>query len=156
MKTAKLLLACFSVYLLLASCKEWELPPDLIGDWQSKQKVTVRKKENGKYVFLDAPDSLLLHFSIDYTGNVKGQLGNAVFKNCKVLKNRNELERKLNLATDYVIKGELEGAIFPNDPYLKKEISIPFDVKNNKMNGSFFQRFGLDLFPISGIDVVKK
>ncbi len=156
MKTTKLLLASCLAFLLFVSCKEWEVPAALIGKWQCRQKVTVRTKENGKYVFLNAPDSLVLQFSIDENGNLSGKLGDGTFTNCKVMKNRNDLERKLKLATDYVIKGELNGAIFPGDPHLNKEISAPFDVKNNKMTGSLFQMFGLDLYPITGMEAVKQ
>lgn len=156
MKTTRLILASCLAFLLFASCKQWEVPALLVGKWESKQKVTVRTKEKGKYVFINAPDSLLLQFSIDDKGNVSGHLGDATFENCKVFKNRSGLGKRLNLATDYVIKGHLKGAIFAKDPYLTKEISAPFDVKNNKMEGSFFQLFGLDLFPVTGMDAMKQ
>jgi len=156
MKTIKLILAICSLYLLFVSCKQWEVPTDLIGNWQSKQKITVRNKVNGKYVFINAPDSIPLEFIIDEKGNVNGHLGNAVFENCKVQKNRSDLGKKLNLATDYVIKGNLKGTIFPEDPHMTKEISAPFNVKNNKMEGSLFQMFGLDLYPVTGMDAVRQ
>lgn len=155
MKTIKLVLASCIAYVLFISCKQWEVPSHLIGNWQAKQKVTVRDKQNGHFVFIPAPDSILIKFSIDKDGNISGQLGNATFTNCKVMKNRGDLGRKLNLATDYVIKGELNGAIFEGDPHLKKEISAPFDVNQNKMNGSLFQLFGMDLYPVTGMDAVK-
>ena len=156
MKTTRLILASCLAFLLFASCKQWEVPALLIGKWESKQKVTVRTKEKGKYVFINAPDSILLQFSIDENGNVTGHLGDATLENCKVQKNLGEFGKALNLATDYVIKGNLKGAIFSADPYLTKEISAPFDVKNNKMEGSFFQLFGLDLYPLTGMDASKK
>lgn len=156
MKTTKLILASCFAFLLFVSCKQWEVPALLVGKWESKQKVTVRTKEKGKYVFINAPDSILLQFSIDENGNVSGHLGDATLENCKVQKNRGEFGKALNLATDYVIKGNLKGAIFSADPHLTKEISAPFDVKNNKMEGSFFQMFGLDLFPVTGMDASKK
>lgn len=156
MKTIKLFLASCLAYVLFISCKQWEVPSHLIGNWQAKQKVTVRYKPDGKFVFVNAPDSILIQFSIDKEGYVSGQLGNATFTNCKVLKNRGDLGRKLNLATDYVIKGELNGAIFEGDPHLKKEISAPFDVKENKMSGSLFQLFGMDLYPMTGMDAVRE
>lgn len=155
MKTKKAGLVSGMALMLFVACKQWEVPTALIGNWQSKQKVTVRDKQKGDHVFISAPDSISLQFSIDENGNVNGHLGDAVFENCKVFKNRGDLGKTMNLATDYIIKGELKGPIFPNDPHLKKEINAPFDVKNNKMEGSFFQRFGLDLFPVTGFDAVK-
>ena len=155
MKTIKLVFASCIAYLLFISCAPWEVPAHLVGDWQSKQKVTVCHKQNGKFIFIAAPDSILVKFRIDTDGNVIGQLGNASFTNCKVLKNRGDLGRKLNLATDYVIKGELTGAIFEGDPHTKKEISAPFDIKENKMSGSLFQMFGIDLYPMTGMDARK-
>jgi hypothetical protein len=156
MKTIKLFSVITFFYILFGSCKLKEVPAELVGKWESKQKVTVRTKESGQYIFLNAPDSVLLQFTIDDKGNVSGHLGDAVLENCKVGRNRGNLGRALNLATDYVIKGNLKGAIFPSDPYLNKEISAPFDIKNNKMEGSFFQMFGLDLYPITGMDAVKQ
>lgn len=152
MKTTKLFLASCIAYLVFVSCKEWRVPSALIGKWESKQTVKVRIKESGKYVFINAPDSIQLQFSIDENGNVTGHLGAAVFENCKVSKNRGNLGRTLNLATDYVIKGNLNGAIFANDPHLTKEISAPFDVKDNKMTGSLFQMVGIDLYPVTGME----
>ena len=155
MKTiTKLSLTLISV--LLISCKAWEVPENLIGKWSSKQLVKVRTKENGKFIFISAPDSVLLQFAINEKGNVIGKLGDAVFENCKVKKNRGEVGKTLNLATDFVIKGNLKGTIFPGDPYVTKEISAPFNIKNNKMDGSFFQMFGMGLYPITGMDAVKQ
>lgn len=156
MRTTKLSLAGCLAYFLFVSCKQWEVPPSLVGNWQSKQKVTVRDKQRGDFVFINAPDSISLQFNIDANGNVSGHLGDAVFENCKVQKNRSESGKRLNLATDYIIKGELKGAIFSSDPHLKKEINAPFDIRNNKMEGSLFQRFGLDLYPITGMDAIRK
>lgn len=156
MKTTRIFLTSCLAFTAFVSCKQWEVPAALIGQWESKQKVTVRTKVKGDYVFINAPDSLLLQFAIDEHGNVTGHLGNAVLEDCKVLKNRGDLGKTLHLATDYVIKGELKGAIFPDDPYATKQISAPFDVINNKMNGSLFQMFGLDLFPMTGMDAMKK
>ncbi|MBK7667526.1 MAG: hypothetical protein IPJ32_09430 [Sphingobacteriaceae bacterium] len=156
MKTTKLILASCLAFLLFASCKQWEVPALLIGKWESKQKVTVRTKEKGKYVFINAPDSILLQFSIDENGNVSGHLGDATLENCTVQKNRGEFGKALNLATDYVIKGNLKGAIFSADPYLTKEISAPFDVKNNKMEGSFFRCLVWICFPLPVWTPVKK
>lgn len=156
MKTIKLLFASCITYLLFISCAPWEVPTHLVGNWQAKQKVTVRQKQNGKFVFIAAPDSIPVKFSIDKDGKVSGQIGNATFENCKVVKNRGDLGRKLNLATDYVIKGELNGAIFEGDPNLKKEISAPFDVNENKMKGSLFQMFGIDLYPMTGMDAMRE
>lgn len=142
--------------MFIHSCKQWEMPSHLEGNWQSKQQVKVRIKSDGKYVFLSAQDSVLLKMKIDQYGNITGTLGNAIFESCKVQKNRGELGRTLNLATDFVIKGKLKGKIFDDDPYSEKEISAPFDVSNNKMNGSIFQLFGFDLFPVSGLDATKQ
>lgn len=142
--------------LAFTSCKQWEMPAHLAGNWQCKQKVTVRTKVDGNFVFVQAQDSILLKFNIDDKGNITGRLGDANFVNCKVLKNRGELARKLNMATDFVVKGELNGPIFANDPNPTKKISAPFDVKDNKMQGSLFQLFGLDLYPMTDFNAVKQ
>ena len=144
------------VVLTFVSCRQWEIPADLVGEWESRQKVKVRTKEKGKFVFISAPDSVLLKFTIMEDGTVKGNLGSAVFKNSRVRKNRGEIGKKLRLATDFVIKGELKGPVFPGDPNLNKIISIPFDESNGQMRGSIFQMYSIDLYPMSGFDAIKQ
>ncbi len=159
LKQMKKLFIQLSIVLTLfnfVSCKQWEVPTHLLGNWQSKQAFTVRTKTDGNFVFVQAPDSVLLSFTIDNTGKLTGKIGNADLVNCKVEKNRGELGRKLNLATDYVVKGELNGSIFQNDPNPNKKISAPFNVINNKMEGSLFQLFGMDLYPMSSFNATKQ
>ena len=143
-------------YCLLAACTNWTIPESLVGTWKGKDKVTVRTKVNGEFVFIAAPDSLPLIINIQSDGTITGNLGGAVFNNCKVSKNRGELGKKLNLATDFVIKGELSGKIFENDPEANKKISMPFDNKNGNLKGSLFQMFGLDLYPVADVNLFKE
>jgi len=143
-------------YCLFAACTNWTVPESLIGKWEGKDKVTVRTKVNGEFVFIKAQDSIPFVINIQSDGTVKGNLGGAEFKNCKVSKNRGELGKKLNLATDFVIKGDLTGKIFENDPEVIKKISMPFDNKNGNLKGSLFQMFGLDLYPVADVNLYKK
>lgn len=144
------------LYCISVACTNWTVPESLIGTWKGKDLVTVRIKENGEFKFIKAPDSLEFKIEIHKDGSVTGNLGKAVFSKCKVNKNRGELGKKLNLATDFVIKGELEGKIFENDPEPSKKISMPFDNKNNNLKGSLFQMYGFDLYPIADVNLFKQ
>ena len=143
-------------YCLFAACTNWTVPESLVGKWEGKDKVTVRIKVNGEFVFIKAQDSIPFIINIQSDGTVQGSLGGAKFNNCKISKNRGELGKKLNLATDFVIKGDLSGKIFENDPEVIKKISMPFDNKNGNLKGSLFQMFGLDLYPVADVNLFKK
>ena len=106
------------------------------------------------YTFVS--DTAEISLIINDQGKVSGTLGGASFQECSVSKNRNELEKKLNMATDLVIKGKLIGYIFSKDTISEKKISIPFNSENNSATGTIFQKEGLDLFPMADFNLIKK
>ena len=130
-------------------------PEYLQGQWNGHLKVTVRLREKGKYIFIQAPDSILIHFSIDKEGKIEGTYGGATFINSHVKRNRGAIFRFLHMATDFEIEGELQGKIFETDPSVVKTICVPFNFSENSLEGSFFQRQGFGLFPMSDFTVKK-
>lgn len=145
------------ILLAFVSCNEWVMPVELAGTWSGSEIITVRFKTNGKpYQFIISKESLPVIFKINNDGRVDGTIGNAKLMGCKVNRNRNAIGRALNLATDYVITGNLTGSIFQEDTIFLRNISAPFDMKNKTLNGSIFQRDGLDLFPMAGLKLAKE
>lgn len=143
------------LYVFSETSIKWQIPNSVVGKWSGYQKVSVRNKKDHHFVFINAPELVQLSLEIGENGKVTGFLGNAVFTDCEISKNRGWMGRFLNIKTDYIITGTLNGAIFPEDPILLKKISMPFNSNDNHFSGSLFQKVGIDVYPISGLDLVK-
>lgn len=133
------------------------VPKSIVGNWTGKQKVIVRFKNSGllSYNFKTSPDSVMLSLTIKEDGNVSGSFGSAFFESCTVDKNRGWVGRKLNIATDYIIRGNLKGTIFASDILVQKEISFPFSVAGNALKGTIFQKQGMDIYPMVNVHLIK-
>ena len=156
LKAVGVLLFVLAVYSIAQSSLFWKVPENITGDWNGTQPVKVRSQnEQGKYKFTQSPAALPLTLHVDAAGRVTGRLGDATFANCKIRKNRGWMGKKLNLATDYVIRGELEGKTFPNDPSDHKKITIPFNVENGRTSGTIFELVSWDLYPLADAGIAK-
>lgn len=135
----------------------WKVPESLNGSWIGNQKVRIRTKDaNNHFLFIDAPDSVLLTLNISLTGLVTGSFGNARLEGCTVNKNRGWLGKKLNIQTDYILKGKLIGQVFQGDPLAFIDFSLPFNLKDNSISGGLIQFEGGGIFPMAGILMIKK
>ena len=160
MKRKTLLLTIIGVAVLLTvvysfseSSVNWTAPQTLLGDWSGKQKVTVRYRIDNKYSFVTAPDSVGMAITIKDNGIVSGNFGTATFDNCMVEKNRGWLGRLINIKSDFIITGRLNGGIFPGDTLAYKEISLPFNMTDNVIDGAIFQKQGMGAFPMCNIRI---
>jgi len=140
---------------LLFSCGEWVLPKELVGHWKSNQEVTVRFKEKGKpFQFISQP--VEINLSIKEDGTMEGKIGNALLTGYKVIKNRSWFGRQFDLATDYHITGKIIGKVFDSDPLLEKEFNFPFDMDDNTITGTIFQKQGIGISPMVDVRLVKE
>lgn len=144
------------ILFISGCCQKWMPPKEIVGKWSGNHVVTVRTKDNDNhFVFTKAPDSLKFFIEIEANGIVSGKIGNAAMTACKIDKNRGEIGKTLNLATDFVITGNLSGIIFAEDDLPSKHISIPINLNNNILDGSLFQKEGLSMYPMSDIHLRK-
>jgi hypothetical protein len=128
----------------------------LYGEWKGSGEAKVRFVRGfGDYVFLSSGAPVPCFIRIDPNGKVEGNLGTAIFRDCRIEPNRGALGRWLNLATDFRISGRLEGEIFQGDTIQLKQISIPFTQIGDSLTGSVLHRDGNSLFPMSGFELVK-
>ena len=121
-----------------------EIPETLLGTWHGESSVRL------PIVFVPEPDndpsddlfvSVTINITIHEDGVVTGMIGGAELKNCVLKQNRGELGRQLNVATDYVIiDGYMDGPIVTADEVLAKDLSIPFNVVDGRIEGSLFWR----------------
>jgi hypothetical protein len=115
---------------------DWSPPDALTGAWRGKAEVFADFKKG------DSPsehpeDWIAVRISIEADGTVQGRVGNARFSDCRIARNRGWLGRKLNIKTDYIIRGGLKGRIVPDDTRQHRTFTIPFNLADGKLTGGF-------------------
>jgi hypothetical protein len=68
-------------------------------------------------------------------GSVTGTVGDAKLTDGYFLRNRGWLFRKLNLATDYIIRGGLDGPIVAAEGITRSRVNIPLNFSNGMFKG---------------------
>ncbi len=135
----------------------WTLPKSFVGNWSSKQKVTVRFHHNNKYDFKTSIDAVDINLTISETGSVSGNIGNAVFKDCSVTKNTGWMSKFKNFSTDFMISGKIAGAIFPDDTIAEIGIRFPFfKTTDTKIKATIYESKGWDIFPMADVNLEKQ
>jgi hypothetical protein len=98
--------------------------PAIIGHWEGDARVIVSwcRQTN-------------LHVTIDIRtdGSVTGRVGDATLIKGRFERNRGWLGRNLNLATDHIIRGNLNGPVVAAQGITRKSVSIPL----NFVGGAF-------------------
>lgn len=158
-KVSRILLFSLIISLLTgfyACNSDWKTPKEITGNWKGKMKVSVRYNINLHYSFVHSTDSVPLLLNILPDGKVSGTFGGAMLVNCIVKKNRGWLGKKLDLGTDYVIKGQLAGSIFSTDTLSVKTFSLPFNLTGHCLDGDIFQKDGYEIFPMANVDLCNK
>jgi len=100
------------------------VPKSMIGHWEGNARIIV-----------DWCKQQQLHVAIDINsnGSITGKVGDATLTHGQFTSNRGWIGRKLNLATDYIIRGDLTGPIVSAEDITRPSVSIPL----NFSNGSF-------------------
>ena len=80
--------------------------------------------------------NLGLRLTIDRSGNVTGQIGDAQVTSGRVRANRGPVGRMLNIRTDYIIVGKLRGAIIADEGVQRSEVKIPVNWTGSEFQGS--------------------
>lgn len=143
---------CFT--LSLFSCKQWNVPKELIGEWKSRpSEITVRiKDENGNYKFIK--DSADLKIQINQNNKVNGKIGNAIFENAQIVKNAGLPPSITGIA--YIIKDIEIDKIFKKDPLDKKSIELWLSpIKGDTLEVELRYTSNLSHFPMSGFTLTK-
>jgi hypothetical protein len=87
-------------------------------------------------------------------GQVTGHIGGAELTNCVCRQNRGWLGRKLNIETDFIIRGQITGQVVPASEAGTHEISAPFNLKAGRISGTVFvQRNFTYPYPILGMEL---
>lgn len=110
----------------------------LLGTWEGEASVRppirfepVPAEEREPEVAV--PLSITIHEDATVTGSV----GGAQLADCVLKRNRSELGRQLNVASDYIVMdGYLDGPVIAGDEEPQKSFTLPFDVVDGRMQGS--------------------
>jgi hypothetical protein len=122
--------------LILSSCSKPIKPAHLAGSYLGNERIIFRFDKGGQYIYKE--DRASVSLIIDDSGNVTGMVGEATFDGCKLSSNRGWIARQLDIKTDFIIIGTLIGGISEKDTITRKNISIPFNLKNGQITGNLF------------------
>lgn len=116
--------AALSLLALCAACAGSERldppPASIQGEWQGQALVS---RVGGK-----SNQPLPVEFVISSDGRVSGTVGAAVLRNGVIAANRGELGRSLDLATDYIVRGSLEGVVIEGESAPSHYVMAPFNL----------------------------
>jgi hypothetical protein len=98
----------------------------LVGHWRGNAKIIVSWCEQ---------ESLPVAIDIATDGSVTGKVGDATLVNGKISHNRGWLGRKLDLKTDLIITGGLEGAIVAAESISRDGVNIPLNFEGGELSG---------------------
>ena len=95
-------------------------PSSLAGVWSGQALLGM------KWAPRDQP--LPLEIEIFDDGRVEGTVGGATLRNACIASNRGVVGRTLDLATEYILRGELEGEVAAGEPKRSKFVLAPFNL----------------------------
>jgi hypothetical protein len=112
---------------VLSSCaSKFVLTPAQVGHWEGNARIIMTWCQQ---------TNLPVKLDIQADGSVVGTVGDAKLKEGRFLKNRGWLGRKLNIETDYIITGNLDGAIVAAEGIIRARVMMPFNFDGGLIKG---------------------
>lgn len=105
---------------------EGDVPAGIAGTWSGDARIIVRWCHQ---------TSLPVAVTIHVNGAVTGKVGDATLVEAHFRRNRGWLGRKLNVKTDYIITGKLNGPIIANEEITRSRVSIPIHLERDNIAG---------------------
>ncbi|MGJ8696181.1 MAG: hypothetical protein ACSHYF_07675 [Verrucomicrobiaceae bacterium] len=114
--------------LTLVSCSPdtGKIAPEMTGSWSGEAKVIVD--------WVKQP-SLPVAIEINQNGTVSGTIGDATLSEATLKPNRGAIGKKLNLATDFIITGNLRGPLIQSENITRDSVSIPLNFSTDRFTG---------------------
>jgi hypothetical protein len=100
--------------------------PAMVGCWQGNARIIVSWCRQ---------TNLPVKVEIHADGSVTGTVGDAKLTGGRFQQNRGWLGRKLNLATDFIIRGRLDGAIVATEGITRSSVMIPLNLSGGNFAG---------------------
>lgn len=111
---------------MIAPAAEPSVDPCLVGHWQGQAEIIVawcRQKQ------------LRVDIEVRPDGRATGRVGEAVLNGARLTRNRGVLGRRLGLATDWILRGELAGPLVAAEGIVRNRVSIPLDFREDRWVG---------------------
>ncbi len=140
------LIGCFQLFA------EGVVPQELLGSWVGESKAFL--KSDGVVI----RDSVRVEITFHENFSVTGKLGNSILNDCIFAYNRGKIGKFLNVKSDYIVKsGTLVGKISENDSQEIRRFTVPCNIKDNRLRGTFMQIFHFSYpYPVANIDLEKQ
>ena len=100
--------------------------PETIGQWKGSARIIVHWARQ---------TNLCVTLNIRDDATVTGKIGDALLINGRLKKNRGWLDQKLNVKTDYIIVGDLHGAIIAAEGIARARVKIPLNLSDETLAG---------------------
>ncbi len=139
-----------------------EVPPSLIGTWQGECEINLPVAFNPTQLPEDVArtqQAVDVTVIINGDASVEGAVGEALLAKSVLKRNRGELGRRLNVASDYIIiDGYLTGPIVAGeDESERKSFTIPFDLVDDQIHGGLMWRQALKYpLPLCDVDLDRR
>jgi hypothetical protein len=112
---------------VLSSCASQSvLTPAQVGYWEGNARIIMTWCHQ---------TNLLVKLDIKPDGSVTGSVGDARLTEGRFLNNRGWLGRKLNIETDYIIKGHLDGPIVAAEAITRARVLMPLNFDGGLIKG---------------------
>jgi hypothetical protein len=123
------LLIASALTLAFTGCRADEsvVTPAMVGHWEGNAYIVAAWCHQ---------TNLTVKVDIHADGSVSGTVGDAKLTDGRFLRNRGWLGRKLNMYSDNVIKGGLDGPILAAQGITRSSVGIPLGFKDGMFDGS--------------------
>lgn len=99
---------------------------EMTGKWKGEGRIVVSWCKQKR---------LALDLEIGEDGSVEGRVGDAKLVEGQLQQNRGAIGRGLNIKTDYIIVGKLEGEIVAGEHLVRSEVKIPLNFHGDTYSG---------------------
>ena len=125
---SSLRLACvlWAATVLTAWARNEVIGPEMVGHWEGGGKIIVTWCQQ---------TNLPVTLDIKTDGTVTGKIGDATLTRGQLRRNRGWLGKKLNIKTDYIITGRLEGPIVSSEGITRSGVNMPLNYSAGKFVG---------------------
>jgi len=136
-KTIAVIILMSGALLTTATAEEKGFPPpNLVGTWHGNVEIFGPFKVE-PYPSQAREDHQEVVVAIAPSGMVAGHIGQAVFKECTIRRNRSWLGRALHVKSDFiVVGGYMEGRVTPRDEGGRRRFTIPLNIENGRLKGT--------------------
>ena len=137
-RTTRLIAALAMLLPVLTSCATYSaVTPAMVGHWEWNARILVSWCQQ---------KNLTVKLDIHPDGSVSGTVGDANLTEGRFQENRGWLGRKLNLWSDYIVTGGLDGAIVAAEGIKRERVMLPLDYNDSIFKGGVATEGSLCVF----------